>query len=562
VEWQQRLRTPVGALLDGESTRLDSRRACAMRGEWLRSGLALVDRTSAREFIERHWLESQRQRILTDRLNLYQDHASNPESHAMEAAGRAALLELVESGYDGNSAAEMRRAVEGGTAAALLMVDPSGQCPANGWADGHVLSDALYLLAFDLMAERSATRGDTWLAGQYRRAAMMSFRGIRRWERGDGSFFVTKNRFEPAARVGYQPGGTLTAANAALMYHLGEAFLARRTEIAECPTPVEIGGYALAADPAFASVFASAAGMQMMANLRGDPAGPYGVSWTALGVVRFSRPGWDARLGPSDGVHDAATGRGVSFAPTWMEGGRWTRLADVPERYQGRLSVAFAHPLLVRCAIDWFPLAGRRGPSFRQEFVLTPDGILATLEAPATVQAGVTWPLLENDGEALEVHVSTHTASVRYPGGADEQNFISLASTPLMSAGEDAVRGSYGWLRPVQARTNLTFVYPRGAQDPPASAVRASFRQTVQGFSTVLGRVAGNLYVGRNAAGGEGKSIDLDGDGRPEAAFSAACGFLLQLSGSRVMAVEVDRDVRATIKGRRLSLKAFEPVLL
>ncbi len=142
------------------------------------------------------------------------------------------------------------------------------------------------------MAERAGRAGDVRLAGQYRHAAMLSFKSIERWRRSDGpwtgSYFITKNHFDPAERVGYQPASNYANYNAAVMLHLAEAYLARATEIREQPAPVEIGGYAFATDPKFASAAANAGGMQIFAALRGDTRKTFGDRyWTALGVVRL-----------------------------------------------------------------------------------------------------------------------------------------------------------------------------------------------------------------------------------------------------------------------------------
>jgi hypothetical protein len=64
-------------------------------------------------------------------------------------------------------------------------------------------------------------RATAMLAGQYRHAAMLSFQGIQRWRRSDGewtgSFFVTKNHFDPRQRVGYQPASQYSNYNGSLM---------------------------------------------------------------------------------------------------------------------------------------------------------------------------------------------------------------------------------------------------------------------------------------------------------------------------------------------------------
>ncbi len=101
------------------------------------------------------------------------------------------------------------------------------------------------------------------------------------------------------------------------------------------------------------------------------------------------------------------------------------------------------------------------------------------------------------------------------------------------------------------------FVYPRGPEDPAAQRVHDSLRVTSSGFSSALGTVSGNVYVGRTAAGGVGDRLDLDGKGRQDATFSKPCGFILQLAGGKITAVETDRDVRATIPGQTVDLRAY-----
>ncbi len=568
--WRERLRTPLDRVIDAR-TRINNWRTYPMKGEWLRVKAGLAARQAALDFIRDSWFNAtQRERIAGDLWNLYQDHSSDPESHAVEAVGRGNLLALIAEGYDGELRQEIEQAVERGTLVSLLLQDPSGQCPPNGRTDDHVFNDVLYQLAFEVMAERALQNGDQELASQYRRAALLSFNSIARWRRTDGawagSYFVTKNHFDPAERVGYQRASNYGNYNGAVMLHLAEAYLARNTDIPEQPAPAEIGGYALATDPKFASAVANAGGMQMFADLRGDTQLVFDHYWSALGVVRFGRVGWETRLGPSDGVRDAQTGRGVSFAPTWLEAGKWVRLADVSDRYQGEFSVEFAHPLLVRCAIEYRPLQRQTGPSFRHEFVLTPDCVLATLRAPVGVTCGVTWPLLENDGAPLNVSLSPYVARTAYSQGADEQNFIALQSGAKLANDDAPLLSTYGWLRPVRMATpgavNQTFVYPRSVDDPNAESVRRSFKLLPNGFSSVLGKVVGKLYVGRTAAGGEGDSIDLNGDSKAEVSFSAPCGFILRLEHGKVTAAEADREVTMQFQGKRLKLAAHTPLTI
>jgi hypothetical protein len=567
--WRERMKRPRAKAIRGSVNNWET---YAMKGEWLRSLAGLANRQEAVAFIENAWQARQRQRIAGPPWSLYHDRSSDPDTLSVEAVGRGNLLALVNLGYDGPSAGEIRTAVESGTRFTLLLQDPSGQVPANGRTDDHVWVDVGYQLAFEVMARRAA-KSDPWLAGQFRHAAMQSFQSIARWRRADepweGSYFVTKNRFDPALRVGYQTASQYSNYNGSLMFHLAEAYRASAGEIEEHPSPAEIGGYALATDQEFSSVFGNAGGMQIQANLRGQVLPSDGNRWTPLGVVRFARTGWDTRLGPSDGAL-TDTG-GVSFAPTFFQDGKWLRMADLSGEYEGAWSVAFVHPLLVRCAIEYHPVRGRSGPSFRNDLVITPDGVYSetrrtTSDSPHQFPDwGVTWPILENDGNRLVLSASDGIRSVQFPGAAGQQNFISLEESPVMT-GEQALRSSYGDLVPVRVVSpgdrSRTFVYPRTAGQPDAATVRRSFRLTKDGFSSALGKVSGTIYAGPYAAGGFGREVDFTGDGVVDASFSEPCGFLIQLREGQPTFIETDRAVQANFSGHRLTLMAHVPLKL
>ena len=373
--WRQRMQTPSSRVIAGGTNNWQT---YLMKGEWMRAQAGLEPAAEATATIEQAWNSQQRQRFAAEPWDLYHDRTSDPDSLNVEAVGRGNLLALIQLGYNGTSAQEIRRLVETGTRTALLLQDPTGQAPTNGRTDDHVWVDIGYQLAFEVMAERTRQQ-DPWLAGQFRHAAMLAFESAGRWRRTDpgwaGSFFVTKNRFDPRLRVGYQDASQYSNYNGSFMFHLSEAYQSRASEIEEHPSPAEIGGYALATDKEFASVFANAGGMQMQANLRGDTQEASGNYWTPTGVVRFSRAGWESRLGPSDGALNAEGG--VTFAPTFLQLGRWIRLADLGAGYVGEWSVQFTHPALVRCAIVYHPDSAHSGPVFENTFVITPDGIMS-----------------------------------------------------------------------------------------------------------------------------------------------------------------------------------------
>src|SRR5260370_20587171 len=177
-------------------------------------------------------------------------------------------------------------------------------------------------------------------------------------------------------------------------------------------------------------------------------------------------------------------------------------------RYQGTFTVTFTHPLLVRARIDYAPLSGQTGPTFRDDLIITPDGVLSTITSSAGPGTfGVTWPVLTNDGAGLTNTFTPFIASVSFPGGGDEENFIAMqSSAPTMVTNLPALRSSYGDLNPVRVVSGssaaTTLVYPRSPWDPSAESVRTSFTQSGSDFSTAFGKGTGSLYVGPTSEAG------------------------------------------------------------
>ncbi len=587
--WHERLQTPLLEVIEGYGSHLNNWRTYAMKGEWLRAKSGLTPKNQMYDFIEYSWNhQSQFEKIVMDKWNLYQDWSSDPQSLAVEAVGRGNLVGLLCSGYDGASAKEMMDAIKRGTQTSLLLMSPDGQCPPNGRTDDHVFNDVLYQLIYEAMAETALKDGDTRLAGQYRRAAMMCFDSIKRWKRSDGkwagSYTITKNHFDVDDRVGYQPASQWGNYNGALIFHLAEAAHARQSDIEEIATPTEIGGYAITTDPRFATFTANAGGMQVFINTRGNDVPKYDVYWAPLGGVRFSRVGWDSRLGPSDGVFlvsgkkdgsriptdmsaiPGGAGQGVTFGPAWFTKGKWFTVADLPQHYRATPVVEFVHPLLVRFTLTYSTITGHDALMFRQHFTVTPDGVLIKMHAVQDIPNAMMIPILENDGRSLDVQITPEIISTAYDRNGDEQNFINLSKSVELDTSRISLQSTYGWLKPVitltQKEENILFVYPRSATDPAAVKVRESFAVSNNGFESELGRVDGDLYIGRTSAGGVGDAIDLDGNGSKDVSFSESCGFVLQLSNNKVKAVETDKPVTMQYKGKSYKLEAFSPLIL
>ena len=586
--WEQMIGTPLDRIWGGMAEHLNNWRTYAMKGEWSRAVHGFVDRQKTVQFIEDNWRNAtQYQRIGLNKWNLYEDWSSDPQSLAVEAVGRGNITAMVMNGYDGPSAQQIKEVVRRGGLASMLLMSPTGQCPPNGRTDNHVFNDILYQLIFEVLAEDAAQQKKPYLAGQFRRSALLAFGSIDRWKRIDGrwkgSYAIAKNHFDLEDRTGYQPSSQWGNYSGAMMFHLSEAFLTHRTKIEEVPSPSEIGGYAIHTGERFSTFTANAGGMQVSINLRGATVPKYDFYWTPLGGVRFSKMNWDDRLGPSDGkrlyalkdtvLNSKGTGNpidaiypktGLTFGPTWLHRNEWVRIADMATHYQGTVTTEFAHPLLVKFSITYAHVTGFGGPYFRQDFVVTPDGVMTYLSSPQNIPFGVTVPLLANDGRPLKTSITNGIATTGYAEEGDTQNFIGLNKDMLVNQDGEGIKSTYGILLPVkfqsQEARQTVFVYPKSGSAPDAQKVKESFLLTEDGFSSLLGKVEGTIYVGEKMAGGFGDSLDIDNDGKAEITLGTQCGFIVQLVNGKIAKVETDTATTATLNGKVIDLKAYEPM--
>ncbi|NND05855.1 MAG: hypothetical protein HKN87_05705 [Saprospiraceae bacterium] len=575
--WLKRLQTPLNQVMTNMHGRLNNWRTYAMKGEWQRAKRGLIPEHSAIAFIEKGWLHwTQRERIMLDKWNLYQDWSSDPQSHAVEAVGRGNLVTLLGESYQGPSGNEISEAVRRGSHTSLLLQSPAGQCPPNGRTDDHVFNDILYLAIFHSMGRDALTRGQSRLASQYVRAANLAYRSIQRWKREDvpwkGSFYITKNYFDPGERVGYQPASQWGNYSGAMMFHLAEAYHVASSDLPEQPCPAEIGGYAFTTDAAFSTFVANAGGMQVFINLRGATVPKYGLSWTPLGVVRFSKAGWDDRLGPSDGEHlvspDASKDirQGLTFGPIWKEGDTWIHLAERVDDYRITPEVEFVHPLLVKFSLTYHYKTGSGGPYFKQEYTVTPDGILTKLFPLQPIEFGLSVPLLVNDGRPLMVEVDGRVASTCYRQDSDRQHFLGLNEDVAISLSKDSIQSTYGWLKSARFSTSQdtlsVYIYPQKKNEPSGEVLLEGFEMAGENYTTISHRVDNLTYVGQTSTGGEAKGVDINKDGALDVRFDQVCQFIAQLNNHQVATVEADRDVNLFWRKKKYTLKPFVPLTL
>lgn len=492
-EWRQRLSVPVEKVIEGIGDKLNNHRTYAMKGEYYRGKAGLIPATDADAFIRDAWETRGIKFRLNDASGAYlffEDWNSEPQSQAVSMVGMANLLPIAYS--DGTpllTDARRTQAVWG----ARYFVDPTGQCPPNGRTDNHVFNDALFCAAFEWFHGAYAgdpARRDT--AAACGALATQAYRGMRRWLRDDppydGIFSITKNHFDPADRVGYQPASQVSNYTAALAMLLAEAWWSRPEGAAEqAYVPVEGRVGAVAGAQPF-----NARGTHAIVNLAGDSVPKYGIYWTPLGVVRLARAGWDSRLGPSDGQYDGKARTGLSLAPTWQAGLAWVHLAEMAANYRG-FTAAAEDSEEDTLEVVYAPVTGAGGPMFGVALRAVTGGILLRFRSPSATPFAVSLPILADDGRALVVTQTKRSVSVRYPEGlsdGSEQHFIVLNRDATVEKTETRVLSSYGWLEEYRARAGegdkeiAVFAYMRRKDEPELKEIAARIESNLDAMAT------------------------------------------------------------------------------
>ncbi|TAK95166.1 MAG: hypothetical protein EPO07_15715 [Verrucomicrobia bacterium] len=456
ARWETRLHTSRASYMNG--TVHQNWETYGMKGEWLRVQDGLVPRSSDSaqgvSWIEGRWFAYQRDHYVRDRdvlgLNPYflSYHDGDPgpkQNFAYMGGATGNLLDMIYNGYDGASAAEIKSFTRFCARSCLLFVSGNGDAPAGGRTGDHVWNDVVWGNMFELAAEMAWADGDARLAGQFRHAARVAFKSSWRFQQEQGWFSVTKSLIHPAHQNFYADWSALCNYNGYTEIHSSEAFVTEPSDIPEQPSPAEVGGFVASLDDEFDNTFVNAGGMQAQICTEGSIAANVtgSLRWYALGITRFSRPGWESRLGPGDGWIKADGTSAISFAPTFLETNNWTLMAQQPDRFIGVFTPTFVNPVLVRGTLNLTPKSGATGPSFALNLTVTPDGVLVdTSRTAGTNSFGLTWPLMIYDGKhVLVTNVTPFIASTAYPKMSATKTTLQAENVTLAGGVTTATSG-------------------------------------------------------------------------------------------------------------------------
>ena len=382
----------------------------ASTGEFLRAsaGLARDPR-----FAGRH-LPSQLPHLDDD--GLYRDPGM---PLAYDAFARYHLTALLAAGYRGEPYYPLRDRLFRGAWTSLFMMSGSGESPTGGRSAHHAWNEAQAAAIFETYATAYARSGRPQEAGAFKRAARLSLAALRRFVRDDGSLFVVKNRYPAEARHGYEVYSSHSQYNLLAATMLAAAYRAADDDVAELPSPADVGGAVLVL-PAFHKVFAAAGGTSVEYDTLGDP------KFNPTGLLRVHVAGGNPQLGPSDGV--PAPGL-VALGTAWRgAGGQWHRLGGL--RVASRVEVVEESPQRVRFRVVYEGMSD--GPArIQQSISVEPEGVTIEDEViGAHTALRVELPALTSDGaETTAVALAGGTVRLSLRGAANEVALLSPAGS-------------------------------------------------------------------------------------------------------------------------------------
>ncbi|MFB8377188.1 glycosyl hydrolase [Paenibacillus taichungensis] len=266
-------------------------------------------------------------------LGLYQDGPLDRPNcpFSYDIATRYHLDVMLEAGYDGACAGELKEQLRHGAFSTLLTLSPLGEIPPRGRSSQHQWNEAAAAYVCSVHAAQALQAGDRVMAGAFARAANRCFEAVERWKMDDGRLKIVRNEYAPEARHGYEIYTNHTGYNLWTAAALAHACLIDSGEdVTEIYLPSEVGNRVLQADGWFETIIASVPGQQMILHTAlNDP-------YTVPGLVRIQQAGLPGLIGPSAAGHvqsgftEFAEGEvgPLSYCPIWKTAdGNWHSLA-------------------------------------------------------------------------------------------------------------------------------------------------------------------------------------------------------------------------------------------
>lgn len=316
------------------------------------------------------------------------------------------LAAMLERGYKGEHVGVLNELLERAAWTSVLIQSPCGELPTGGRSAQHQWNEAEQCVSYEIWANRKQREGDKLAAQAFKRAAHLGLQSIKRWVRPSGELWIVKNRFDPAARHGFQGYSSHSQYNLLAASMMATAWNFADDAIAEGPCPADVGGYAIAL-PQFHKIFANAGGMYLEIETGADP------EYNSTGLIRVHKSGVEPLIGPSDSA--PIVGEPLALGIAWKRGNDWKSLAQFgrDKVHGATLAVSLATPEEVKFSVT-YKIAQSNLSEIVESYDVTRNEIKVGTEAKGNVTSvSVRFPALVFDGErATDIAIDGATGSV------------------------------------------------------------------------------------------------------------------------------------------------------
>jgi hypothetical protein len=349
-----------------------------------------------------------------------------------------------------------------GAIISLFMQSPTGEILLGGRSAQHQWNEAEQCYVFESYANEFARRGDSALAGAFKRAAKLSLASVSRWVRPSGDLNIVRNWYDPSERVGYEGYSYHSQYNLLSAFMLAACYWLTDDSIEEQPCPADVGGFALWIEPHFHKVVANAGGYYAVVQTKGERL------YNPTGIIRIQKRGMVLPVGPADMVPlEGNTEEGaISYAISTYYREKWQRAADMTrgELDEVQVEVIEEHPQRVVLQLTY--IGGLSVNIWKRKLTLDSKGV--TVEDESAMNFHEEIPILLFDGRTeSDVTVMPREATVKLMG--EEQRIT------IMEPGDEGLT--------LSGRTGISRNGKLGSLEYATKSKRTAFRVSLNKLS-------------------------------------------------------------------------------
>ena len=380
-----------------------------MSGEYLRESEGMTDTT---DYFDKHWpwvlnrFDENGMFVCIDHAMLY------------DLTTRCQAAVMLWYGYNGKYREELDNNLEKAGLMTLLMQSSAFQLPYGGRSNQYLFNEALVASCCEYEAVRHYKKGNTILAGMFKRCAHMSAASILIWLNSIDPPKHNKNFFPHDSSFGIDGYGTYPRYMITLANFIGYAYIFADDSIKEYSCPSEIGGYVFETSKHFHKVFANCCGNSIEIELAADP------EHDATGMGRYHKTGMPIELGlslPFSATHkyylpDNLVKKDISICTGWKSlNNEVMYISSFKDKLQTKVNIIEQNNKRVIFSIEYTGDEIKGCKKIIEQFTLDNEGVLIESELLGVKNNEIyfTVPLLFNNGREVTniKHVIENTTS-------------------------------------------------------------------------------------------------------------------------------------------------------